>query len=152
LRFSFGSDTEAIVRPPTPTDRASLPVRLDADTAATIGFARFTVDVLGAQLPVRVVGTFGRVPTIPAGDGVVLADSQALRDALDASSPGLGDQRELWLRAPDSRRLDAVLPTVARRAGLVAQTQDGVRAEIASEPLAREVFGALAAAAVLAAL
>ncbi len=110
LRFSFGSDLSAIVRPPTPTDAAPLPVRIDADTAAAIGFRRFTVDVVGVSLPVRVVGTVGRVPTIAAGDGVVLADSTALRDALDAASPGLGDQRELWLRAPNPGRLDTVLP------------------------------------------
>ncbi len=152
LRFAFGSDLEAIVRPPTPTDTAPLPVRIDANTAAAIGFRRFTVDVVGVQLPVGVVGTVGRVPTIPSGDGVVLADSTALRDALDASSPGLGDQRELWLRAPDSGRLDSVIGAVARRAGLVARTRVGVRAEIAAEPLGREVLGALGAAALLAAL
>ena len=140
------------MRPPTPTDAAPLPVRIDADTAAAIGFRRFTVDVVGVSLPVRVVGTVGRVPTIAAGDGVVLADSTALRDALDAASPGLGDQRELWLRAPNPGRLDTVLAGVARRAGLTARTQAGVRAQIASEPLAREVLGALAAAALLAAL
>ena len=110
LRFAFGSDLRAIVRPPTPTDTAPLPVRIDAATAAAIGFRRFTVDVAGVSLPVRVVGTVGRVPTIAAGDGVVLADSTALRDALDAASPGLGDQRELWLRAPQPGRLDTVLP------------------------------------------
>ena len=110
LRFAFGSDLQAIVRPPTPTDTAPLPVRIDAATAAAIGFRRFTVDVVGASLPVRVVGTVGRVPTIPAGDGVVLADSTALRDALDAAAPGLGDQRELWLRAPDPAALTPSWP------------------------------------------
>jgi hypothetical protein len=152
LRFSFGSDLDAIVRPPTATDTTPLPVRVDKDTAAAIGFRRFTVDVSGVSLPVMVVGTVGRVPTIPSGDSVVLADSTALRDALDATSPGLGDQRELWLRAPDPRRLDRILPGVARRAGLDARTQAGVRARISSEPQAREMLGALAAAALLAAL
>jgi hypothetical protein len=152
LRFSFGADLQGIVRPPTPTDRAPLAVRVDADTAATIGFRRFTVDVAGVSLPVRVAGTVGRVPTIPAGDGVVLADSTALRDALDASSPGLGDQRELWLRAYDPRRLDAALPGVVRRAGLEARTHAAVRRAIESEPVTREVLGALAGAALLAAL
>ena len=146
IRYGFGSDLTAIVRPPTPTDRTPLPVRADPETLADTGGRPFTLSVLGVEIPARAVGPVGRVPNVRSGTPVVLADVAALRDALDANTPGSGEPRELWLQGDPTAAAGA-----ARGLHLRVRTQASVRRTLESEPVSREVLGALAAAGLLAA-
>jgi DNA-directed RNA polymerase specialized sigma24 family protein len=144
----------AELRLPQPSDKAALPVLADPATAHDAALSEdVELDVLGVQVRAHVVGVVRRFPTVPSGHAVVLADGAALAGALDAQVPGSGEARELWLAAQPGQehRLDAAVAGAARRTGLVVHTHAAVRRAIDAEPIAREVLGALAAAALLAA-
>jgi hypothetical protein len=141
----------ALLRPAEPSDKAALPVLADPATAHDAAIAeQVQLDVMGVQVRAHVVGVVRRFPTVASGHAVVLADETALAGALDAQVPGSGEARELWL-AGDPRRLDPAALAAGRRRHLVVRTHTAVRRTIDSEPIAREVLGALAAAALLAA-
>jgi hypothetical protein len=144
----------ALLRPAQPSDRAPLPVLADPATAHDSAIANGVVlDILGVQVRARVVGVVRRLPTVPSGHGLVLADATALAGALDAQVPGNGEARELWLSARPGQtgELDAAVGAAARRHGLVLHTHAAAQRALAAEPIGREVLGALAAAAALAA-
>ena len=133
-----------VVRPVQPSDHVALPVLADATTAAAAGPGggiALTVDNLPVEA--RVVGVIKRFPTVATGAaGVIVADQQALSDALDAQLPGQGRTDELWIARPRSESLATAL---AR--GRLAQLDSSFRAAIETglrhEPLASGVIGTL---------
>jgi hypothetical protein len=146
-----------VVRPVQPSDRRPLPVLADPGTAAAAGPAGrigLTVDNLPVQA--RIVGVIHRFPTVaPGAAGVIVADQDALSDALDAQLPGQGRSDELWVATTRSQALETALGH-----GMLAQLSPSFRAEIETglrhQPLASGVMGTLlvagAAAAALAVL
>ncbi len=152
VRFVLGAEP-AIVRPPAKFDHTRLPVIADAETAADAQpSGRFELDVLGVHVPARVVGTLRRFPTLRSGSPIVIADQRSLSDAIDARVPGAGEPGELWLaRREAGKDPGPAAASAGRRLGLRVRTHAAVAREIDSEPVSREVLGALSAAALLAA-
>jgi hypothetical protein len=74
-----------VVRPSQPSDRLALPVLADPGTAAAAGpGGRIGLTVDNLPIQARVVGVIKRFPTVAAGAaGVIVADQQALSDALE---------------------------------------------------------------------
>jgi hypothetical protein len=141
----------AQLRPDQPSDAAALPVLADPQTARDASAASETiVDVLGVELRAEVVGVVRRFPTVPSGEGLLLADRAALAGALDAASPGAGEARELWLPG-DEAALGPAAAAAAREEALTVHTHAAALEEVKAEPIAREVLGALTATALLAA-
>jgi hypothetical protein len=84
-----------------------------------------------------------RFPTVAAGAaGVIVADQQALSDALDAQLPGQGRTDELWISSAQPQPLRAALGQ-----GRLAQLNSSFRTAIATglrhEPLVSGVIGTL---------
>jgi hypothetical protein len=133
-----------VVRPAQPSDHLALPVLADQATAAAAGPGDrigLTVDNLPVQA--QIVGVVKRFPTVaPGAAGVIVADQQALSDALDAQLPGQGRTDELWISSSRSQLLHAAL-----RHGPLAQLDSSFRAAVETglrhEPLASGVIGTL---------
>ncbi|MGN6868658.1 MAG: hypothetical protein ACTHMY_09670 [Solirubrobacteraceae bacterium] len=146
------SGSPGVVRPVQPSDHRALPILADPATAASAGpGGRIGLTVDGLPVPARVVGVLRRYPTVgPGTAGVVVADQQALSDALDAQLPGQGRPDELWI---SSSHLGAL--KVALGQGALAQLSAAFRSDIehglVSQPLASGILGTLLAAAALAA-
>jgi hypothetical protein len=97
------------------------------------------------------VGVLHRFPTVdPGSGGVIVADQQALSNALDAQLPGQGRPDEIWISSSHLGRLRQAL-----RQGALAQLSPTFRSDIEhallSQPLASGVLGTLLAAGALAA-
>jgi hypothetical protein len=97
------------------------------------------------------VGVLRRYPTVgPGTAGVIVADQQALSDALDAQLPGQGRPDEIWISSSHLGRL-----RLALRQGELAQLSAAFRSDIqrglVSQPLASGILGTLLAAGALAA-
>lgn len=142
LRHDPSAGTEAVVRPPAPSDRAALPVLADPATARDAGVAgTIGLETGGITLRARVTGVVDRVPTVPGSARVVLADAGVLGDALDAAAPGAGTPDELWLGGPAEAQpaVDAAVTRAGRRGGFAVRTRAAVRAALAREPVGRAV-------------
>lgn len=133
-----------VVRPSQPSDRLALPVLADPGTAAAAGpGGRIGLTVDNLPIQARVVGVIKRFPTVAAGAaGVIVADQQALSDALDAQLPGQGRTDELWISSAQPQPLRAALGQ-----GRLAQLNSSFRTAIATglrhEPLVSGVIGTL---------
>ncbi|HET6868482.1 MAG TPA: hypothetical protein VFH80_21385 [Solirubrobacteraceae bacterium] len=146
------SGAPGVVRPVQPSDHRALPILADPGTAASAGPGRrigLTVDGLPVQA--RVVGVLRRYPTVgPGTPGVIVADQQALSDALDAQLPGQGRPDEIWV---SSSHLDGL--RLALGQGPLAQLSAAFRSDIehrlVSQPLASGILATLLAAGALAA-
>ena len=133
-----------VVRPAQPSDHAALPVLADPGTAADAGPGggiALSVDNLPVQA--RVVGVVKRFPTIATGaGGFIVADQQALSDALDAQLPGQGRTDELWVSSAQPRLLRDALGE-GRLAQLDASFRTAIETGLRREPLASGVIGTL---------
>ena len=107
----------------------------------------------GVQVPVRIVGAAGAIPTVaPSADGLLL--DQADVDAYAQSAgTGLVGTLEWWLTARPGR-IDALAAEVAKLPGLGGTVTDRltVRADYAADPVRSGPAGALRIAAVAVAL
>jgi hypothetical protein len=146
------SGFSGVVRPVQPSDHRALPILADPGTAAAAGPAgRIGLTVDDLPVVTRIVGVLRRFPTVgPGSAGVIVADQQALSDALDAQLPGQGRPDEIWI---SSSRLGTL--RLGLRQGALAQLSPAFRNDIehalVSEPLASGVLGTLLAAGALAA-
>lgn len=148
------SGPSGVVRPGQPSDHRPLPILADPATAAAAGSGGrigLTVDDL-VGVEARVVGVVRRYPTVgPDTAGVIVADQQALSDALDAPQPGQGRPDELWISSSRLRRLRLALGQGAL-AQLSATFRSDIDRGLASQPLASGTLGTLLAAGALAAV
>ena len=137
-----------VVRPAQPSDRVALPVLADPATAAAAGPGGrigLTVDDLPVQA--RIVGVVKRFPTVATGAaGIIVADQQALSDALDAQLPGQGRTDELWVASAQPQLLQDALGQ-GRLAQLHSSFRTAIVAGLRHEPLASGVIGTLLVAA-----
>jgi len=150
VAYAFDRPGAAVLRPPGSAAGAPVPVLADRATAAAAGpRGRLPLRVDGVPLTGRVVGSLARLPGVdPAAAGFVVADRARLSDALDAARPGAGATGELWLAAtPDQERRLAAALDRPRLAGLTVTSRRAVEATLRGDPLARELLGVLAAAA-----
>ena len=133
-----------VVRPAQPSDRVAVPVLADPGTAASAGPGGrigLTVDNLPVQA--RIVGVVKRFPTINTeAAGVIVADQQALSDALDAQLPGQGRTDELWVSSLQPQLLRDALGQ-GRLAQLDSSFRTAIVAGLRHEPLASGVIGTL---------
>jgi hypothetical protein len=142
-----------VVRPVQPSDHRALPILADPGTAAAAGpGGRIGLTVDGLPVVARIVGVVRRFPTVGSGTaGVIVADQQALSNALDAQLPGQGRPDEIWISSSSLGRL-----RLALRQGALAQLSPAFRTDIEhallSQPLASGVLGTLLAAGALAAV
>jgi hypothetical protein len=146
------SGSPGVVRPVQPSDHRTLPILADPGTAASAGPAgRIGLTVDGLPVQARVVGVIRRYPTVgPGTAGVIVADQQALSDALDAQLPGQGRPDEIWI---SSSHLGAL--NLALGQGAMAQLSVAFRSDIehglVSQPLAGGILRTLLSAGALAA-
>jgi hypothetical protein len=146
------SGAPGVVRPVQPSDHRALPILADPGTAAAAGpGGRIGLTVDDLPVVARIVGVVRRFATVgPGTAGVIVADQQALSNALDAGLPGQGRPDEIWI---SSSRLGSL--RLALRQRPLAQLSPVFRSDIehalVSEPLASGVLGTLLAAGALAA-
>ena len=155
LRHDPSAGTDAVVRPAAPSDTAALPVLADPATARDAGpGGTLGIEVGAVTLRARVAGVVERVPTVPGGARVVLADARVAARALDAASPGAGTPDELWFGGPARAQpaVDAAVTRAARRGGFTVRTRAAVLAALAREPVGRAARRTAWVAAVLALL
>jgi hypothetical protein len=152
VRFSTTGAT-GLVRPAQPSDVRSVPVLVDAATAAAAGRGgRLALTVDGEAVAARVVGVLRRFPTVPAGtSGFVVADEQTLAGALEARAPGQGRPDELWLSTDDLSALRSALRS-PRLSSLSLTVRSELERQLRAAPIARGVLGTLEAATVLTAV
>jgi hypothetical protein len=148
--YAFDRPGSAVLRPPGSAVGAPIPVLADRATAAAAGpRGRLPLRVDGVPLTARVVGSLARLPGVgPDAAGFVVADRARLSAALDAARPGAGATGELWLAVtPAQERRLAVALDRPRLDGLTVTSRRAVEAQLRGDPLARELLGVLAAAA-----
>lgn len=138
---------------------ARVPIAISRSVAAATGLRA------GSQLDVGVVASGGSVPAVvravvPAipgaeGDDGVLADLDAVHDAVIAADLHVPDESERWIRSPDPDRLAADLRRVAPAGADVVDRgpspADAVLQAASLEVLAAAAIGALLAVVALAA-
>ena len=108
LTYTLGAGRDAVLRAPHPADTTPLPLIVSDDiaTAAGVG-AELTINAGAARrLRGRIVTSARRFPTIGT-TSFVIADQGQLAAALDATDPGAGAAREVWIAArPDQTSAD----------------------------------------------
>jgi hypothetical protein len=112
-----------------------------------------TASLDGVQVPVQIVASVSRFPTI-SGSALII-DLSALGEYLAASGAPPLPVTEWWLSAPASALPTSALPTSTLPPGTVITTAAGLRAQLADEPLMaapQQALVALAAAAGLLAI
>ncbi len=142
-----------IIRAPQATDAVTLPAIASPDLAALAdadGILPLRVGNSGS-IPVRVVGTANRFPTLVAAEpSFVVVPLDPYLVALGVAVPGAGRPSEMWLTAPTPERLAEVrhrltgepfrFPAVTERAVLVTDR--------AGDPLSQAIVWALVVAAI----
>ena len=143
----FTVDIE-VIRFPQPTDGLVLPAVVSPELAGSVdpdGILRLAVGG-GRTLPLRVVGTARRFPTVvEASPRFVVVSLEPYLVALNAAAPGAGRPTEMWLRTGSPARTAEVraalagdpfrFPAITDRAALVA--------EQAGDPLSQSIAWAL---------
>ena len=99
----------------------------------------------GGSVPVRVVGTIKRFPSV-SGD-LVLGDERSLYVAMNAVSPGTAVPNELWLEGPDDLGAELERPPFA---ALSVSSRSALDDRLRADPLARGSLAALTGAAIVA--
>ncbi len=149
VAYDFGEVGDALLRPTARIDRRPLPVLTDAATARDAGPARrLELATAGATLPAVVVGVVPRAATV-GEDAFVVADSTAVRAALDAVRPGAGAVDELWVQAP-SEAARTLAGNLGRVGGARVVTRARVLDGLTRDPLSRGLLRVLSAGALLA--
>jgi hypothetical protein len=149
IRYSFpDTGLHLVFRPKQATDGAAMPVVVSPDVAAAAGGVGSDA-VLNFQdtvIETRIVGVAKRLPSVPAETGpFVLADQGWLSTALDASSPGEGTPREVWISGASAGRL-AQAPFTS----LTVESRAAEQRRLSGDPLAHATGVALGAAGIVA--
>jgi hypothetical protein len=133
-------------QPPQATDSAPPAVVATPRLAATAGAGGILpLRFPGGAVPVRVVGTILRFPSL-SGD-FVLGDEESLFVALNSASPGTTTPNELWLAGPDSLGPRLARPPFAVTA---VSSRAALEQRLRADPLARGSLAALTGAAIVA--
>ena len=141
----------AIIRAPQVTDGMVLPAVVSPDLAAEAN-ADGTLDlhVGSGTIPIRVVGTADRVPTVVEPEPrFVIVPLDPFVVAVASAVPGSGRPSEMWLQVPDPNRQAEVRAALAKppfRFAQVAARSDLV-AEGAGDPLTQAIVWAQVVAA-----
>jgi hypothetical protein len=141
----------AIIRAPQVTDGLFLPAVVSPDLAAEAR-ADGTLDlhVGSGTIPVRVVGTAERAPTIVSGDPrFVIVPLDPFIVAVASAVPGSGRPSEMWLSVPSPERQTEVRAALAQppfRFAQVAARSDLIAAH-AADPLSQAIVWAQVVAA-----
>lgn len=141
----------AIIRAPQPTDGVILPAVVSPDLAREAR-ADDTLDlhVGSGTIPIRIVGTADRVPTVVSGDPrFVIVPLDPFIVAVASAVPGSGRPSEMWLSVPDPGRQAEVRAALAKppfRFAQVAARSDLVAAQ-AADPLSQAIVWAQVVAA-----
>jgi hypothetical protein len=151
LRYTLTPQRIARLRPRQPTDGRPPAVLATAELAELAGGVGrlLPLQVGGATVPVRVVGSLQRFPGVD-GDAVI-ADRVTLQTAVEAVAPGTARTDEIWLDVPSARRgtVEAALAR-APYAALSASSRTALERDAAADPVARGTLWALTAAALVA--
>ena len=140
-----------IIRAPQVTDGIVLPAVVSPDLAAEAR-ADGTLDlhVGSGTIPVRVVGTADRVPTVVSDDPrFVIVPLDPFIVAVASAVPGSGRPSEMWLSVPDPQRQAEVRAALAKppfRFTQVAARSDLVAVQ-AADPLSQAIVWAQVVAA-----
>jgi hypothetical protein len=141
----------AIIRAPQATDGLVLPAVVSPDLAAEAQpDGTLDLHVGSGTVPIRVVGTADRVPTVvdPTPRFVIVALDPFVV-AVASAVPGSGRPSEMWLSVPDPTRLGEVRAALAKppfRFAQVAARSDLV-ADAAGDPLTQAIVWAQVVAA-----
>jgi hypothetical protein len=150
LRYFVTKQASSRFRPRQPTDGRAVAVVASPRIARAAGSdAVLPVQLLGQQLPARVVAVARRFPSIE-GD-FVIADDRTLSTALNTEAPGTAVMNEVWLGAPPGRL--AEVEAALRRPPfslLRLESRSALEANLRNDPLARSALLTLVASAVVA--
>lgn len=141
----------AIIRAPQVTDGMVLPAVVSPDLAAEAR-ADGTLDlhVGSGTIPIRVVGTADRVPTVVSDDPrFVIVPLDPFIVAVASAVPGSGRPSEMWVSVPDPQRQADVRAALAKppfRFAQVAARSDLIAAQ-AADPLSQAIVWAQVVAA-----
>lgn len=141
----------AIIRAPQVTDGMILPAVVSPDLAAEAR-ADGTLDlhVGSGTIPIRIVGTADRVPTVVSADPrFVIVPLDPFIVAVASAVPGSGRPSEMWLSVPDAGRQAEVRAALAKppfRFAQVAARSDLIAAH-AADPLSQAIVWAQIVAA-----
>ena len=147
--YAFDVGGRALLHPCSASDGRALPILADPVTARSAGRGgALAIVVDGSLIKTRVVGTLARMPSVAADDAFVVADEQALANALTAVAPGSAQADELWIGATPAaeRRVRAALRRPPS-SGLALSSRRALLARLRTDPLARELSRTLAVAA-----
>ena len=147
LRFLLSNEAaNPRFQPSQATDAAPPPVVATPRLAAAAGSGGvLPLRLPGGSVPVRVVGTIRRFPSI-SGD-FVLGDERSLYVAMNSASPGTAVPNELWLSGPED-----LGPKLERSpfAPLSVSSRAAIEKRLRADPLARGSLVALTGAALVA--
>ncbi len=154
IHVDLTSSSLPLIRPATPLPEA-LPALASPSAAAAQVSGTVTVDLLGRQLPLRIVGRTDLFPTVTERpESFVVLDYATLFAALNVDQPGSARPSEAWFfeaQAPDfADRLETAPFRLKEAVGVEPLT-----ARLLSDPLAagtRDVLGLAAVGAAVLAL
>jgi hypothetical protein len=153
IRYTLTNAVDTLIRPRQPVDREPVPVLATPRLAAAADAGGLLpLQIAGERLPVRVVGTIGRMPGV---DGqAVVGDEEALGSAIDLQRPGAGRVNEMWLRLRDPARAEELERRLAAKPFHVLETSSrrALEAEARKDPIAHGTLLALGVAAAVALL
>ena len=151
LRYVLTPQRTARLRARQITDEAPPSVLVTRRLAEVAGGLDGVVSlqVGGAQVPVRVAGIVDRFPG--ASDETVVGDRMALRTAINAAAPGAARENEVWLDVPDER-LSAVTSALTRAPfrALSSTARADLEEDLRRDPLAQGTLLVLGASALVA--
>ncbi|HKO74010.1 MAG TPA: hypothetical protein VJU01_01735, partial [Gaiellaceae bacterium] len=147
LRFLLSNEAaNPRFQPSQATDAAPPPVVATPRLAASAGSGGILpLRLPGGSVPVRVVGTIRRFPSV-YGD-FVLGDQRSLYVAMNSASPGTAVPNELWLSGPEDLGAKLERPPFAP---LSVSSRAAIEERLRADPLARGSLAALTGAALVA--
>jgi hypothetical protein len=147
LRFLLSNEAaNPRFQPSQATDAAPPPVVATPRLAASAGSGGILpLRLPGGSVPVRVVGTIRRFPSL-YGD-FVLGDQRSLYVAMNSAGPGTAVPNELWLSGPEDLGAELQRPPFAP---LSVSSRAAIEERLRADPLARGSLAALTGAALVA--
>jgi hypothetical protein len=147
LRFLLSNEAaNPRFQPSQATDAAPPAVVATPGLAAAAGSGGILpLRLPGGSVPVRVVGTIRRFPSV-YGD-FVLGDERSLYVAMNAANPGTAVPNELWLAGPQDIGVELERPPFAP---LSVSSRAEIEDRLRADPLARGSLAALTGAAIVA--
>lgn len=141
-----------VIRAPQPTDGVVLPAVVSPDLAAAAAAdGSLELHVGGGSIPLRVVGSAERAPTmVDPVPRFVIVPLDPFLVALSSALPGAGRPSEMWIAAPSPDRLADVRAALDRAPFRFAEVT--ARADLVTtrsgDPLSQAIVWALVAAAI----